>query len=71
MCDDFTGGKEMVLVYRMTYNGSYFISDNMIDLAAQLEYGFEEMEPGERITITRVKMSRKKYESLPEFEGFG
>lgn len=70
MCDDYTGGKEMIEVYKATFRGSYLISSHLNDILDSLKYDCEDMEKGERVTLTRISITQKKYESLPEFEGF-
>ena len=70
MCDDFTGGDETIQVYKASFRGSYLITPYLNDILDSLKYDAEDMDQGERIIITRIKMSQKKYESLPEFECF-
>lgn len=70
MCDDFTGGKETVLVYKASFRGSFLISAHLNDILDSLKYDCEDMEDGERVIIRKIKMSQKKYEALPDFEGF-
>lgn len=62
--------KNTILVYKMTYNGGFLISANLYDIAATIENEIEDMDEGEEIVIERIEMSQKKYESLPDFDGF-
>jgi hypothetical protein len=74
MCDDLgIPDKPYVLVWKIKLNGSWIITDNIKDIAVIVENDSAEMideNVGEKITIQLLKMSTKKYESLPEFDGY-
>ena len=53
-----------------SFRGRYLVSAHLNDILDSLKYDAEDMEQGERVTINRIRMSQKKYESLPDFKGF-
>ena len=70
MCDDGGIISGTVLVWKIQLKDSFIISDSIKDIAAIVENDTEELEEGEKAIITRIKMTRKKFEALPEFEGY-
>lgn len=59
-------------LYQLDYNGSHTLIQSISDLLAIVENEIigEGFEIGEELTISKIEMSQKKYESLPEFEGW-
>ncbi|WP_109437836.1 hypothetical protein [Aquimarina sp. AU119] len=55
---------EKFRVYKVGYDGSFFITTHFEDVKATIEDSEEEY------TIISFKMTQEEYEELPEFEGF-
>lgn len=68
--DKFIEGQNTVLLYKATFQGSYVVSEYLDDVTEVVKNEVHEMDEGEKIVITRVRMSQKKYEKLSDFSGF-
>ncbi len=55
-----------VEVWRVRYNSAAYITDDLQESIREIL----DMEVGEKAEIRRIKMSKKKYDALPEFHGF-
>lgn len=52
------------------FRGGFLISTTIEDILASLEYDLDDMEEGEKVVIKCIRMTQKKYEALPDFDGF-
>lgn len=59
------------LYWRVTYDGSFVITQHLSDVVAMLENEIgESITEGESVLVERIKLTQEEYESLPEFDGF-
>ncbi len=52
--------------WKASYGQSFYIVENLGDIVDEIK----EMEPGDFLTVEKVRMSRADFNALPEFTGF-
>lgn len=59
-------------LFKLEYNGSHMLIQGISDLLSIIENEIidEGFEVGEDFVVSKIEMSQKKYESLPEFCGW-
>lgn len=61
---------ETCLVWQVEIFGSTIIQPWLSDITGIIQSDAEELEEGDTIVIRKVRMTQKKYDSLPEFDGY-